>query len=136
MNYKAITNETITVAGIKRFVPPEATIKFLYDDVSLSGAPDTFIDLEDGLVYKTDGIFHAIALFLQTKFNGTFQLYEGVTEDAVTTIKASIRFGDIGTPMNHEFYFNNLTIASEKFVVHDPIGISLHYATLIGYEMP
>ncbi len=138
MNYKPI-ERTITLSGITILVPNLAIIKSLADTVNISGAADSALDTTDNLVYTVPSgkILHLIGikLLMGAAIASSILIYQGDTENATTTLKASMILPNIASTLSTSFeFYLDVTIAAGKFLVYNPTA-SIEYIQFLGYEV-
>ncbi len=138
-NYKRAYSETITIAGTKIHVPPEAKIVMLTENTALSSAADSMREILTGAVYQSSNStpgFQPIGMYINVNgTNGFLDVWTGTTEDAKSTQLAKIYFGTIAGTL--EIYIGeSASVDDEGFLVIDPSTTNINHISIIGYEYP
>ncbi len=133
-NYKPYGYETFEIQGYTRRLPNDTTLKILYYEHNNNAAP--FSLFESGAVYTvtTGKKFKIIGIYTIT--NGLnsahVKLYQGDTQDAITTLKQY--FGHPAQSTREEF-LSFEEISAGKYVTIDPASTHLEFSFIIGYEV-
>ncbi len=138
MNYKS-TQRSITVHGIKVFIPANGVIKHLYDQTASAATADAMRDVDTQAAYQcpTGKTFHIIGVYLhhdETIVAGTVVLSSGDTEDAETSTIVSITTIPKANGVI-EAYFENKTLLAGKFLTINPTAATEEFIEIIGYEV-
>ncbi len=135
MNYKGKI-QSITVAGLKTYIPSTSSVKQLHESTAGSSSADAMLKTTNNVVYSVTAgkTFALIGVIIGNDGvgGGTLAIWEGATEDAVTSLKWTL---PVPTMINTKWEFNGLkTFASGKFITVVPSTTTVDFITMIGYE--
>ncbi len=133
-NYKQRPFNIISLGGITIQLDKSFTIKSLNEPVANSNAPDSFRDISNVTYVVPSGkTFHMVGvrIIIGQATGGSLVIYQGDTEDAITTQKISVTLpSSIGV-----FEYSILpTFAAGKYITIDPSGTVIENIECLGYE--
>ncbi len=134
VNYKGQIR-SILVAGYEKSIPAQAKIVTLHEVAAADTGADGMIDDADGLIYQVTAgkTFHCLGVMTDTDGNsGSMVVSSGDTENAETATVATIY---TWSSTAEEWHIRDFTIASAKFITHNPSGTQVTYVKMIGYEV-
>lgn len=137
-NYKPFTAQTITVAGIKTYVPPNAKIIHLYDNTNLSAIADSIFNSQTGLVYTVPNntTFHMVSLRIHVILNATITIFSADDENGTDTLKLTTPLLS-SLPHTVEFYVQDVTFTNvEEYITVVASTAQCEWIEIIGYEVP
>jgi len=135
-NYKPYASESITVQGIKRYIPSNATAMQLTENTDGNGAADSFYDVNTNAVYEipTGKKFIALgALIVSNGVTAGVSIYGGDVEDAVSTLKTILL---VPAYAGVWYFAVNLTFLDTKpFIVQINSSTGVEHCSIFGYEV-
>ncbi len=135
MNYKGKTN-SIFVAGTRTYIPSTSIIKHLMENTGGSSSADAMLTVNANAPYVVTAgkTFALIGVIIGNDGTGggTLAIWEGATEDAVTTLKWTLQ---VPSMINSKWEFSGVkTFASGKYITIVPSTTTVDFVTMIGYE--
>ncbi len=133
VNYKPVSSQTVTLNGLKVYIPPNALAQYLYDPTNAGAAPDTFRGYQGSANYQVGSgeTLHILAVMVHhTAVTSTLKLYQADTADAITTERMAIV---TGTFLGEEIWLCDFTVASDKFLTLDPGSTQINAVHVVGY---
>jgi len=130
-NYKGFNK--IKIAGLE--VPIKGRIVFLTEQTAASSTADAMQEIS--VVYQVTAgktlTILGFRIYVDATGGGTLAVYQGDTEDATTSLKATIDLPAIGVGNLYEVY-RSTGIAAGKFVTIVPSTTQVIHVDMIGYE--
>jgi len=144
MNYKPHHAETIIASGATVVVPHLGQVIELADAVNIAAAADSLELIGTAGAYEIpDGFtFHPIRVKILADVDAgstsSVLLYKGATENALTSLKATLFLPTGGVtsdwPMWTEYLLPaGILITKETFLVYDPTAAEIYYISCTGY---
>ncbi len=144
MNYKP-TPTSFQVGMVSRKIPVDRFKEVhLYEKTNAGAVPDSMFDTILGSVY-TVGVartFHLLGIRVRTGTNagGTVKVYQGDTEDAITSLKFTCELHKFidewqDFPLVGEPHFGGIPFDGGKFIVTDPSTSQVDWIEMVGYEI-
>ncbi len=134
-NYKPRYPITINFGKLTVPIPVGGEPIVLDDFINLQSAADALLDGATGSAYQvtTGKTFHCVGIYIRTTaVASSIVISEGDTEDAETITKATL--SNSGSPLELEFN-HQWTIASGKFITHNPASTRHYEIRIYGYEI-
>jgi len=133
-NYKNATR--LRIAGFDYLIPLTFQ-RYLTEQTALNGSADAMY--LNSLVYQvpTTRTFNMKGgrIWINATGAGDLKIYQADTEDATTSLKATIDL-PVALPEGSVYEFqHNLTIAPGKFITIVPSGTQVIHVVLVGYEL-
>ncbi len=133
VNYKQ--TDTITIGNVTIRIPKGVTIRHLTEQTNGGSGADAMYS--NSAVYQVPANkkfrLLGITIWLGAAGGITFGLYEGATEDAITTLKRTIDSPFSGVIAAKSEEFLDVEIAGGKFITVNP-GSEVTHITMVGYE--
>ncbi len=134
-NYKPHRLEIITMAGVRVWVPQDATIITLTDPVAGSTTVDTFQTVL-GSIYQVPSGKEYVIVGYQVGTAGVpanVVIGYGDAEDDQDITVATLRIGSTANIIQE--FFHSYIVPAGNFILNNPDAVAIGHINIIGYEI-